>query len=223
MSNLELSRFLKTVIGEALDHFDKLTRGAVSRNKKGTSLDESWFSLSPARVLLNNGFYKMTLDLGGLVDVRAIIQVKKMTLDRADSLEHLASLAVAKSLNHEIKELCLFQFEWICRKCVQTEDCTCCRSEPCWCAGALRWCNLPCTSTFCGLWSQPALHEVQGELSKLGLPEILIKRVVETVVWQDWTSSLKCTRLPHCLIDYCAGNSIPLPFPINWWGLQDYI
>ena len=230
--DFKLARFLEKVVKEAIEHFDRISRGMVSRTKTPTTFDGTWFILTPTQLLHNNGLYKMTLDAAGVMNARVIIQVKKMTLDRTDSLEHLASIAVTRSLKPEMKKLCLFQTsnaKVACRRCV-SPDCRCCESPDCFCP-VLYTSVVPCSdcSTSCssneywGLWSQPGLDEVQIELRRLGLPDVLRKRLIETEVWLNWTSSLKCDRLSSYLIDYCMANPHPLPFPINWWDQHDFI
>ena len=230
--DFKLAVFLQKVVKEAIDHYDRISHGMVSKAKTSTSFDGAWFTLTPTKLLHNKGLYKMTLNATEVVNARVIIQVKKMALERTDSLKHLASVAVTRFLKPDMKKLCLYQLSnarVACRRCV-SPDCHCSESPDCFCP-VLYASVVPCSdcSKYCssnlywGQWSQPGLDEVEKELSKLCIPSVLRKQIIETVVWLNWISSEECERLPSYLTDYCMAKSLPLPFPIQWWELHEYI
>ena len=230
--DFKLATFLKKVVKEAIDHYDRISHGMVSSAKTSTSFDGTWFILTPSQLLHNKGLYKMTLNAAEVINARVIIQVKKMSLDRVDSLKHLASIAVTRSLKPEMKKLCLYQLsnaKVACRRCVSA-NCRCSESPDCFCpvlytsVVPCSGCSMYCSSNlYWGQWSQPGLVEVEKELRKLGLPGVLRRQLIETEVWFKWISSSECERLPSYLIDYCMAKSLPLAFPIEWWKLHDYI
>ena len=231
--DLKLAAFLKKVVKQAIGHFDRISQRMVSRNKTATSFDGEWFIFAPTHHLHNKGLYKMTLNAAGVVNARVILQVKKMSLDRTDSLKHLATIAVTRSLKPDMKKLCLFQISntnVACRRCV-SPNCRCCQWPDCFCPVLYSNGVIPCSdcSMYCsshlywGQWSQPGLDEVERELGKLGVPDVLRRQLIETEVWFNWISSVECERLPSYLIDYCMATSLPLSFPIQWWDLHEYI